>query len=156
MTLNKTWNWSSCTKFAQSASWTHGLIAQSVRASERNSVVVGSNPTQASFKFQVSGPNVIFYKNILMLKYENVYFNWFEDIREYKYFFQSLLLNVRNRNLFSCRHFKTSSDLLFRSSLWFGYMSIANFSWRHKEHHFVILCMVQQFELFATLMLVFP
>ena len=28
---------------------THGLIAQSVRASERNSVVVGSNPTQANF-----------------------------------------------------------------------------------------------------------
>ena len=27
-------NWSSCTKLALSASWTHGLIAQSVRASE--------------------------------------------------------------------------------------------------------------------------
>ena len=27
----------------------HGLIAQSDRASERNSVVVGSNPTQANF-----------------------------------------------------------------------------------------------------------
>ena len=26
-----------------------GLIAQSVRESERNSVVVGSNPTQANF-----------------------------------------------------------------------------------------------------------
>ena len=36
-------------KLALSASWTHGLIAQSVRASERNSVVVGSNPTQANF-----------------------------------------------------------------------------------------------------------
>ena len=30
------------------ASWTHGLIAQSVRASKRNSVVVGSNSTQAN------------------------------------------------------------------------------------------------------------
>ena len=30
----KRWNWSSCTKLALSASWTHGLIAQSVRASE--------------------------------------------------------------------------------------------------------------------------
>ena len=30
----------SCTKLALSASWTQGLIAQSVRASERNSVVV--------------------------------------------------------------------------------------------------------------------
>ena len=49
------WNCSSCTKLALSANWTHGLIAQSVRAnmslvraSERNSVVVGSNPTQAN------------------------------------------------------------------------------------------------------------
>ena len=30
-------------------SWTHGWIDQSVRASERNPVVVGSNPTQANF-----------------------------------------------------------------------------------------------------------
>ena len=30
VTLNKRWNWSSCTKLALSASWTHGLIAQSV------------------------------------------------------------------------------------------------------------------------------
>ena len=37
----KRWNWSSGTKLALTASWTHGLIAQSVRASERNSVVVG-------------------------------------------------------------------------------------------------------------------
>ena len=28
---------------------THGLIAQSVRASELNLVVVGSNPTKANF-----------------------------------------------------------------------------------------------------------
>ena len=39
----KRWNWSSCTKVALTASWTHGLIAQ------RNSVVLGSNPTQANF-----------------------------------------------------------------------------------------------------------
>ena len=31
----KRWNWSSCTILALSASWTHGLIAQSVRAPER-------------------------------------------------------------------------------------------------------------------------
>ena len=49
MTLNKRWNRSSCTKLALSASWTHGLIAQSVRASGRNPVVVGSNPTQPNF-----------------------------------------------------------------------------------------------------------
>ena len=33
------------------ASWTHGLIAQSVRAAECNSVVVGSNPTKANFLY---------------------------------------------------------------------------------------------------------
>ena len=42
-------SWSSCTKLAPSVSSTHGLVAQSVRASERNSVVVGSNPTEASY-----------------------------------------------------------------------------------------------------------
>ena len=42
-------NWSSCTKLAPKASWTHCLIAQSVRTSERNSAVVGSNPIQANF-----------------------------------------------------------------------------------------------------------
>ena len=47
--LNKRWNWSSCKKLALTASWTHGVIAQSVRASEQNSVVVGSNPTLAVF-----------------------------------------------------------------------------------------------------------
>ena len=31
------------TKLALIASWTHGQIAQSVRASERNSVAAGSN-----------------------------------------------------------------------------------------------------------------
>ena len=49
VTLNKRWNWNRCTKFALSVSWTHGLIAQLVRASERNSMVVGSNPTQTNF-----------------------------------------------------------------------------------------------------------
>ena len=73
-----------------------------------------------------------------MLEYESVHFNWFEDIREYRYFLQSLLWIVCNRNLFSCWHFETSSHLLFKSSLWFGYMSIANFSWRYKEHLFVM------------------
>ena len=100
--------------------------------------------------------NVLFYKNILMLEYENVYFRWLEDIRQYKYFLQSLLTNVCNRNLFSRRHFETSSDILFKSSFWFGYMSMANFSWRHIEHRFVCFCMMEQFELFSALMLVFP
>ena len=49
LTLNKQWNWSSCIKLVVSASWTHGLIAQSVRMSKQNSVVMGSNPTQANF-----------------------------------------------------------------------------------------------------------
>ena len=45
----KKWNWSSCTKLALSPSSTHVLIAQLVRGSERNSVVVVSNPTQINF-----------------------------------------------------------------------------------------------------------
>ena len=55
VTLNKRWIWSSCTKLALSVSWTHGLIAQWVRASEWNSEVVGSNPLQANFKESVNG-----------------------------------------------------------------------------------------------------
>ena len=51
MTLNKQWNWRSCTKLALNASWTHGLIAHLVRASERNSVVVDSSFTQANFLY---------------------------------------------------------------------------------------------------------
>ena len=35
---------------AMSASWTYGLISQSVRASERNSLVLGLNSTQANFQ----------------------------------------------------------------------------------------------------------
>ena len=69
-----------------------------------------------------------------MLENENIYFNWFKDIGEYKYFLQSLLLIICNRNLFSYQHFETSPDLLFKSSLWFGRMRIANFSWEHKKH----------------------
>ena len=44
LALNKRWNWSSCTKLALSGSWTHGLIAHSVRASERNSVLTVQIP----------------------------------------------------------------------------------------------------------------
>ena len=46
VTLNKRWNWSSCTKLALNGSWTHHLIVQFVRASERNSVAVASNLTE--------------------------------------------------------------------------------------------------------------
>ena len=43
------WNRSSYSTLALSASWTNGLIAKSLRASERNLVVLGSNSTQANF-----------------------------------------------------------------------------------------------------------
>ena len=49
LTLNKRWNWSGCAKLTLRAIWVHGVIAQPVVVSERNSVVVGSNPTQANF-----------------------------------------------------------------------------------------------------------
>ena len=45
----KRWNWSNSTKLALSVSWIHGLIAQLVRASEQNQVVMGSNATQVNF-----------------------------------------------------------------------------------------------------------
>ena len=47
--MNKRWNCSNCAKLALSASWTHGLTAQVVRASEQNSVVLGWNPFQGNF-----------------------------------------------------------------------------------------------------------
>ena len=100
--------------------------------------------------------NVFFYKNILKLEYGNVYFNWLEDIREYKYFLQSLLLNVCNRNLFSYRYFETSSDLCLRV-----HSDLYTYVWLTsrediKNIALICLCMVEQFELFPTLMLVFP
>ena len=45
----KRWNRSSFTKLALNACWAHDLTAQSTWASERNSVVVGLNPTQLNF-----------------------------------------------------------------------------------------------------------
>ena len=46
--LTNRWNWNSCRKLALSASWTRGLIPQSVRVSERNLEVMGSKPTQSN------------------------------------------------------------------------------------------------------------
>ena len=44
----KRWNWSSCTTFVLTASWTHDLIARMVRVYEQKSVAVGLNPTQVA------------------------------------------------------------------------------------------------------------
>ena len=62
----KKWNSSNYTKGARKASWTHGLIAQSVRAAERNSVVVGSNshPGQLSIETSKNPLVVISYLSI--------------------------------------------------------------------------------------------
>ena len=49
MTLKKGCYWRSFTKLALRASWTDGPIAQSVKGSERNSMIVGLNPTWANF-----------------------------------------------------------------------------------------------------------
>ena len=49
---NEMWDWTNDEIGVAVQSWLGvrvELIAQSVRASERNSVVVGSNPTQANF-----------------------------------------------------------------------------------------------------------
>ena len=45
----KRWNWNRNPKLAVSASQTHGLIAQLVKASEWNPVVLGLNSNQANF-----------------------------------------------------------------------------------------------------------
>ena len=74
-TLNKRWNWSSCIKLALSASWNHGLRAQSVGAFKRNSLVVTLNPTQASnltslyYLFILYIPNIYIYIYILYYIY---------------------------------------------------------------------------------------
>ena len=44
-TLNKCWNWSSCTKLALSARWTHNLIARPVRPSDQLSMTNSNNPS---------------------------------------------------------------------------------------------------------------
>ena len=67
----KRWNWSSCTKLALSTSWTHCLIAQSVRVSEWNSVVMGQislRPTFFShFKESFSGEYIYIYIYIYII-----------------------------------------------------------------------------------------
>ena len=47
--LKKGTNQNDCKILYLKLSWTHGLIAQSVRAYEQNSVIVSSNLTQAEF-----------------------------------------------------------------------------------------------------------
>ena len=42
-------------------------------------------------------------------------------------------------DLFSCLHLKTSSDYLLRSSSGYGEVMVASFSWKHREHIFVML-----------------
>ena len=43
---------------------------------------------------------VLFHKNILMLEYEQIDFNWFEHITKSIYFLQTSQLHVCNRNYF--------------------------------------------------------
>ena len=61
--MNKRWN----TELALSASCTHGLIAQSVTASERNSVAVGWNHTQANFIIYILKLNVFTFQQCYCL-----------------------------------------------------------------------------------------
>ena len=100
--------------------------------------------------------NVLFYKNILMLEYGNVYFNWLEDIRKYKYFLQSSLLKVSNRNLFSYHTLKLAPTFCLRvhSDLdtWVWLTSRGDI----KNIALLCLCIMEQFELFPTLTLEFP
>ena len=49
--MSKIWNWSSFTKFALSARSTHSLIAQSLRASDQNSSVLGLYLGQSFYSY---------------------------------------------------------------------------------------------------------
>ena len=68
-------------KLALSVSWTHGLIAQLVGASEWNSVVVGPNPTQANSlwllqrirRWRILYIYIYIYKYIYIYIYTNIY-----------------------------------------------------------------------------------
>ena len=73
----KRWNCSSCTKLALRTSWTHGLIAQSVRASEQNSVVVGSNPFQIPNNLSASTLYINLDKSDIKLLILNLQFCYF-------------------------------------------------------------------------------
>ena len=77
---NEMWHWTidkigvAIESWPKSATWGHGLIAQSVRASERNSVVVGSNPTQANFLLLLQRICVYIYIYIYIIyKYIYIY-----------------------------------------------------------------------------------
>ena len=75
---------------------------------------------------------IFFYTNIL-----NIYFkktDWYKDIRQLKYFLNSLLFTLS----LSWWHLEITSDLLPKSSLWFGCKSIAKFLWRHNKYHFTM------------------
>ena len=54
MTLNKRSHWSSSTKLALSATWTHGLIAQSVTVSKWNSLIVSKESHSGLFSIATS------------------------------------------------------------------------------------------------------
>ena len=70
----KRWNWSSCTKLALSASWTHGLIAQPFRASEWNLVVQNSGQLSVAIPKNSSVVNTIhIYTYICIYIYIHIY-----------------------------------------------------------------------------------
>lgn len=80
----KKWNWSGCTTFALSASWSHGLLAQFVRMSDRVS--------GCGFKSHSSQHSVATSENLSLVN--PICISWFSKTHVIKY--RKLRLNKRS------------------------------------------------------------
>ena len=122
----KRWNSSGCTELALSASWTHGLIAQSIRAYEWNS----ENKTEYIYIYiererereregekRTNKTNTN--KQLLVSR-----------LHIYQVSFNIPLLQIYYR---LWRHFEISSALLFNKFLWLAF-AITYFSVKQKSH----------------------
>ena len=90
---------------ALSGNWTHGLIAQSVRASEPKSVIVGSNPTLANFLLlqlpYVYNIHIHIHIYIYILQYYNYIYKYI-----YMYIYIYIYIHIRGKMdiIYTCNH----------------------------------------------------
>ena len=110
-------------KLALSVSWTHGLIAQLVGASEWNSVVVGPNPTQANFLWllqRIRWWRILYiYINIYIYIYTNIYILYIYIIY-YIYIFAFLRFDI----LSSSKILSFTLNLQFSKTLFTNFGSL--------------------------------
>ena len=126
VTLNKRWNWSSCRKLALSASWTHGLIAQSVRVLNGIQwfwVQIPLRPTFYSyFKESVSGEyHIYFYIHIQHSEFASAVSSCFC----FSYDFQTWLHNADH-----LRHYPHMSIFSFHTFVILSYQFARNWTWK--------------------------